>query len=103
LIEISQRPVVSTTGTLLNFLNHFSMNPKSKAAAMVKEIDDLIPFDSTLRSIREPLHYAKKLALKTVDEILKALKVPPIADPGHMLYDSQLQYWEEVMEEIEKI
>lgn len=46
---------------------------------------------------------AKQCALIGVDEILKALQVPPIENKGSKLYDSQIEYWQEVKEEIEKI
>lgn len=46
---------------------------------------------------------AKQCALIAVDEILKALQVPPIENKGHVLYDSQIDYWQEVKQEIERI
>lgn len=42
------------------------------------------------------LDFAKKCAVISVDEILKALKVPPIENKGSKLYDSQIDYWQEV-------
>lgn len=46
---------------------------------------------------------AKQCALIGVDEILKALQVSPIENKGSKLYDSQVEYWQEVKEEIVKI
>jgi len=46
---------------------------------------------------------AKQCALFAVDEILKALQVPPIENKGGKLYDSQIEYWQEVKQEIEKL
>jgi hypothetical protein len=46
---------------------------------------------------------AKQCALFAVDEILKALQVPPIENKGSKLYNSQIEYWQEVKEEIEKL
>ena len=40
--------------------------------------------------------FAKKCAVISVEETLKALQVPPIENKGHALYDSQIDYWNEV-------
>jgi hypothetical protein len=44
---------------------------------------------------------AKQCALFGVDEILKALQVPPIENKRSKLYNSQIEYWQEVKQEIE--
>lgn len=49
------------------------------------------------------LDFAKWCAITTVEETLKALKVPPIENKGHALYDSQIDYWNEVKELIEVV
>lgn len=42
------------------------------------------------------LDFAKKCSIISVNQILKALKVPPIKNEGSKLYDSQIDYWNEV-------
>ena len=46
---------------------------------------------------------AKRYALIAVDEILYALSVPPIQNKGRLLYDSQIDYWQQVKQELEKL
>jgi hypothetical protein len=46
---------------------------------------------------------AKQCASIAVDEILYALSVPPIQNKGHLLYDGQIDYWQQVKQEIEKL
>ena len=49
------------------------------------------------------LDFAKKCAIISVREILKALRVPPIENNGSELYDSQIDYWKEVEALIEVV
>lgn len=52
---------------------------------------------------KSALFQAKQCALATTDEILYALSVPPIQNKGHLLYDGQIDYWQQVKQEIEKL
>ena len=46
---------------------------------------------------------AEECALTAVDYILYALSVPPINNKGHLLYDTEIDYWQFVKQEIEKL
>ena len=74
------------------------MTPKEKANQLV---DNYWLMDKINPSLSK--EQAKQCALIAVDEILKALQVPPIENKGSKLYDSQIEYWQEVKEEIEKL
>jgi hypothetical protein len=54
------------------------------------------------KNLLNPLRCHKSFQV-AVDEILKALQVPPIENKGSKLYNSQIEYWQEVKEEIEKL
>ncbi len=45
----------------------------------------------------------KRCAIIAVQEILYALHLPAIKNKGHKLYDSQVVYWDEVIEQIIKL
>ena len=49
------------------------------------------------------LNFARKCATISVDEVLKALGVPPIENKGSKLYDSQIDYWQQVRVLIESV
>lgn len=70
----------------------FMMPPKEKARQLIE-----IYYDCMDISIVD----ARETALITVDEILDALSVPPIQNKGHLLYDGQIDYWNQVKQEIE--
>lgn len=72
------------------------MNPKNKA----KELYDN---HLSLISLSYRGEKAKKHALISVELVLYTLSVPPIENKGSMLYDSQIDYWNQVKNEIKNL
>lgn len=80
------------------------LTPKEKADELVTMYHNLIQdIGGELGQEILVTILAKQCALIGVDEVLKALQVPPIENKGSKLYDSQVEYWQEVKEEIDKI
>ncbi len=76
------------------------MTHKDKAAELLmkfQNIESLKDFGGM------DFEIAKQCAIISVDEIIHALLLPPIANHGHMLFDSQLDYWQSVKSELEKM
>ena len=78
------------------------MTPKEKAKQLVNKflrtykVSLFPPFNKASQE-------AKLCALIAVEEILKAIQVPPIENKGHALYDSQVVFWQQVKQEIENL
>jgi len=84
--------------------NKMILTPKEKANELVTMHHNLIQdIGGELGQEILVTILAKQCALIAVDEILKALQVPPIENKGSKLYDSQIEYWQEVKQEIEKL
>jgi hypothetical protein len=69
------------------------MTPKEKAKELVYKFDDTMEFST-------PQRFAKKCALIVVDEIIKILVE---LSNGEFTFIYNVQYWEEVKNEINKL
>ena len=82
------------------------MTPKEKAQDLLQKM--AIKFqDGTSRhdlipnfKIAENRHF-RECAMIAVDEVIDALKAPPIENKGHLLYESQIDYWQQVKQELQ--
>jgi uncharacterized protein (DUF2141 family) len=69
------------------------MTPKEKAKELVYKFDDTMEFST-------PQRFAKKCALIAVDEIIKTLVE---LSNGEYIFIHNVQYWEQVKNEINKL
>lgn len=80
------------------------ISPQEKAEELLNEfIQSSVVFED--ENYYHPKSYtlAKQCAIKTVDEILKALKYPPKANENrHIIHVETIIYWQEVKEELLK-
>lgn len=76
------------------------MSVRQKAIEIFDKMFDEIPQNSRGNLSVE---VAKQCSLIALENVLYALSLPPINNKGHMLYDSQIEYWNMVKEEIEKL
>jgi hypothetical protein len=79
------------------------MTAKGKAKEMVVKFMKIDSDSEMFDGFKMGLFYAQRCALIAVDEILYAISAPPIQNKGHALYDSQIDYWQQVKQEIENL
>jgi len=67
------------------------MTPKEKCDQLIEKMyNQNQPYTFEIKA-------AKQCAKIAVEEVLYGLQVPPIENKGHLLYDSQIDYWNEVL------
>jgi hypothetical protein len=73
------------------------MTPKEQADELISSMLSYVRVDKSFMLMKIS---AKFCAIEAVKQILIVLKSPPIENKGHMLYDSQIDYWNQVEAEL---